>query len=390
MRLESPRRVVQLLATGKVGGAQGSATELMLRLDRSRFAGEAISLTDGPAVDRMRRLDLPVTILDEPDDGLAVRAIAAHLREREIDVLHAHMFRAELLGARAAHLAGTPAVVATVHSSRIRSAGDMAALAAETPLIDHLIAPSEAIADKIRREGRGAAPISVIPNGVDLDRFWSHRSSAEQAAIRASLEIPADAFLIGVVARLEPEKGHRYLLAAWPEIARALPNAWLLLVGDGSLTDALRAQVLGLPPAARRRVVFAGGQTDVVAMTQALDLAVLPSLREAQGIALLEAMAARVPVVASRVGGIPETIRDGNRWTPRPAGRPGSPGGGHRSPRPGRAFASGSPCRSAPRGGPIQRRRIGPAGGIALRRRNQPDCRTRGRSASRSLNVFGD
>ena len=113
------------------------------------------------------------------------------------------------------------------------------------------------------------------------------------------------------MARLEPEKGHRYLLAAWPEIAQAVPNAWLLLVGDGSLTDALRAQALALPPAARGRVVFAGGQTDVVAMTQALDLAVLPSLREAQGIALLEAMAASVPVVASRVGGIPETIRDG-------------------------------------------------------------------------------
>ncbi len=139
-------------------------------------------------------------------------------------------------------------MVATVHSSRIRSADDMAALAAETPLIDHLIAPSEAIADRIRREGRGAAPISVIPNGVDLDRFWSHRSSAERAAIRASLEVPADAFLVGVVARLEPEKGHRYLLAAWPEIAQAVPDAWLLLVGDGSLTDALRAQVVGLRP----------------------------------------------------------------------------------------------------------------------------------------------
>ncbi|HET9498279.1 MAG TPA: glycosyltransferase, partial [Candidatus Limnocylindria bacterium] len=220
-------------------------------------------------------------------------------------------FRAELLGARAARLAGTPAVVATIHSSRVRSAADIAALAAETPLIDHLIAPSEAIARKARHEGRGAAEISVIPNGVDLDRFGAHRSPAERTVIRASLGIPADAPLIGVVARLEPEKGHRYLLAAWPEIAQGLPDAWLVLIGDGSLTDALRAQALAVLPAARRRVVFAGGQTDVVAMTQSLDLAVLPSLREAQGIALLEAMAARVPVVASRVGGIPETIRDG-------------------------------------------------------------------------------
>lgn len=310
MTPDSPRRVVQLLATGNVGGAQGSVTDLMLRLDPSRFAVEAVSLTDGPAIDRMRELHLPVTVLEEPNDQDVVRALAAHLRERETDLLHAHMFRAERLGARAAHVAGTPAMVATVHSSRVRSPGDVAALAAETPLVDHLIAPSEAIAAKIRREGRASVPITVIPNGVDLERFGAHRSNTEPVAIRATLGIPADAFLVGAVARLEPEKGHRYLLMAWPEIARALPDARLLLVGEGSLGAVLRAQASSLAAPAREHVVFAGGQTDVVALTQALDLAVLPSLREAQGIALLEAMAARVPVVASAVGGIPETIWD--------------------------------------------------------------------------------
>ena len=124
-----------------------------------------------------------------------------------------------------------PSVVATVHSSRVRSKSDIAALAAETPLIDHLIAPSEAIAAKLRREGRGSAEITVIPNGVDLHRFGARRSPEDRAATRASLGIPADAFLIGVVARLEPEKGHRYLLAAWPEIAQAVPNAWLAAGG---------------------------------------------------------------------------------------------------------------------------------------------------------------
>jgi glycosyltransferase involved in cell wall biosynthesis len=113
------------------------------------------------------------------------------------------------------------------------------------------------------------------------------------------------------VARLEPEKGHRYLLEALPAIVNAVPNAWLLLVGEGSQTDALRAHARSLPLPARERVVFAGFQTDIEAVTQALDVAVMPSLREAQGLALLEAMAARRPVVASAVGGIPETVRDG-------------------------------------------------------------------------------
>jgi glycosyltransferase involved in cell wall biosynthesis len=221
------------------------------------------------------------------------------------------MFRAELLGTRAARAARTPVVVATVHSSRVRSAEDIAALAAVTPHIDRLIAPSQSIAAKVRREGRGAAEITVVPNGVDADRFGRLVPDAERAATRADLGIPADAFLVGVVARLEPEKGHRYLLEAWPQIAESRPDSWLLLTGEGSEAEALHAQAAALPADAGRRIVFTGRQTDVAAVTAAMDVAVMPSLREAQGIAILEALAARRAVVASRVGGIPETIRHG-------------------------------------------------------------------------------
>jgi glycosyltransferase involved in cell wall biosynthesis len=304
-------RVIQLLATGGTGGAQESVIALLRHLDPSRFDVEAVALTDGRAVRRLRDLGIRVTVLPPQDDESTVRELVALLRRREIDLLHAHLFRAELIGVRAAQVAGTPVVVATAHSSRVRSPEDIAALATITPSIDRLIAPSVAIAAKLRAEGRGAADITVVPNGVDLDRFSPHRSNREAAELRAALGIPPDAFLIGVVARLEPEKGHRYLLEALPAIVDAVPNAWLLLVGEGSQTDALRAQARALPLPASERVVFAGFQTDVEAVTQALDVAVMPSLREAQGLALLEAMAARRPVVASAVGGIPETIRDG-------------------------------------------------------------------------------
>jgi len=280
-------------------------------LDRSRFEVEAASLADGRAVERIRKLGIRVTVIPPQDDESTVRDLVAYLRHREIDLLHAHLFRAELLGTRAAEEAGTPVVVATAHSSRVRSPADIAALAADTPSIHRLIVPSAAIAAKVRAEGRGAAEITVVPNGVDLDRFSPYRSSQDTAALRAALGIPPDAFLIGVVARLAPEKGHRYLVEALPAIIEAVPNAWLLLVGEGSQTDTLRAQADSLPLAARQRVVIAGFQPDVEAVTQALDVAVMPSLREAQGLALLEAMAARRPVVASAVGGIPETIRDG-------------------------------------------------------------------------------
>jgi glycosyltransferase involved in cell wall biosynthesis len=316
------RRVIQLLATGTVGGAQESATALMLHLDRSRFEVEAWALDDGAAVRRLHDLGYPVTVLGSGDDAATVRELTALLRRRRVDLLHAHMFRAELLGTRAARAAHTPVIVATVHSSRVRSAEDIAALALVTPSMDRLIAPSESIAAKVHREGRGAAEITVVPNGVDADRFRAHLTDAERGATRAAFGIPADAFVVGVVARLEPEKGHRHLLQAWPMVARGRPDAWLLLAGEGSEADALRAQAGAMPAGIGNRIVLVGRQTDVAAVTAALDVAVMPSLREAQGIAILEALAARRAVVASRVGGIPETIRHGVHGLLVPPGDP--------------------------------------------------------------------
>jgi len=298
-------RLLQLLATGGNGGAQESYTGLMLRLDRSRYDVRALSLSAGSAVQRLRHLGIRVEVLEEPDDELAVRELAAWLRREEIDLVHAHMYRAEVVGTRAAVAAGVPVITATVHSSRVRSAEDVALLASLTPMMDRLIVPSEAIAHKVRGEGRSAAPFAVIPNGVDLSRF---AGPVPPSSVRAEFGIPADAPLVGVIARLEPEKGHRFLLEAWPAVAREAPSAWLLIVGEGSEADALRAQAtsLHLP-----RVAFAGRREDISSLTAELCVAVLPSLREAQGISILEAMARRRPVVASAVGGIPEVITSG-------------------------------------------------------------------------------
>jgi glycosyltransferase involved in cell wall biosynthesis len=115
--------------------------------------------------------------------------------------------------------------------------------------------------------------------------------------------------LVGVVARMEPEKGHPTLLEAWPAVVRAVPDAYLLVVGEGSQRQALEQQARDLRIA--HRVVFTGRRDDVPAVTAALDVAVLPSYREAQGLTILEAMALARPVVASNVGGIPEMIEDG-------------------------------------------------------------------------------
>jgi glycosyltransferase involved in cell wall biosynthesis len=197
-----------------------------------------------------------------------------------------------------------PVIAATVHSSRVRSPEDVALLASLTPMMDRLIVPSDSIAHKVRCEGRDGARFAVVPNGVDLSRFTA---PAPPSTVRTDFRIPAGAPLVGVVARIEAEKGHRHLLDAWPLVLRQAPDAWLLVVGEGSEADALRRQAASLGRAGRR-IAFTGRREDISALTAELSVAVLPSLREAQGISILEAMARRVPVVASAVGGIPEVI----------------------------------------------------------------------------------
>ena len=118
-----------------------------------------------------------------------------------------------------------------------------------------------------------------------------------------------DAAIVGVVGRLELEKGHPTLLEAWPRVLDRVPNAYLLIVGEGSRLDALRGIVRDL--GVERHVIFTGRRDDIPAVTAAFDVAVLPSYREAQGLSILEAMAMSRPVVASNVGGIPEMIESG-------------------------------------------------------------------------------
>ena len=308
-------RVVELLATGTSGGAQEHLYNLVTRIDRTRYDVSVLSLSGGPGVRRLERTGASVCVLDEMTDDEAIAAVAAHLAAVDADAVHNHMYRAEVVGTQAAWaLAATgrrrPFVVGTVHSSRIRSDEDRDLIRRLTPRMDHLIAVSRAIVRKLEEEGRVGAPISLIYNGVDLARY------SEQAACPTLLEeydIPAGAPIVGVVARLEPEKGHPTLLEAWPAVLAAVPNAHLLVVGEGSQRELLEAQAssLGLLDGRSSSITFTGRRDDVPAVTAALDVAVLPSYREAQGLSILEAMALSRPVVASAVGGIPEMIDDG-------------------------------------------------------------------------------
>jgi glycosyltransferase involved in cell wall biosynthesis len=304
-------RVVEVLATGTNGGAQEHLYSLVTRMDAARFDVSIVALSTGSAVRKLQRAGASVTLIEDPDDAIATGALAAHLASIRPDVIHNHMYRAELVGTRAAIALGEighrrPYVVSTVHSSRVRSAEDREQLHRLTPRMDRLIAVSRSIERKLHDEGRTSAPIDLIYNGVDLERY-DHQEPC--CTLRDEYGMEPGSQLVGVVARLEPEKGHPTLLEAWPAVLRSVPDAYLLVIGEGSQSEALQARARELRIA--HRVVFTGRRDDVPAVTAALDIAVLPSYREAQGLSILEAMALSRPVVASNVGGIPEMIQDG-------------------------------------------------------------------------------
>ena len=315
-RLPLPRgheriRIVELLATGTNGGAQEHVYNLVTRIDRARYDVTVCALSTGSAIRKLERAGIDVCFVEAEDDAGRVEAVAAHLAAVGADVVHNHMFHAEVIGTQAAwRVAETgrprPYIVGTVHSSRIRDESDRALLRKLTPKMDHLIAVSSSIVRKLDDEGRHGAPVSLIYNGVDLERY-DHQVPC--CTLREEYGLPESGPIVGVVARLEAEKGHPTLIEAWPGVLAAYPDASLLIVGEGSRHEELAAQVtaLGLD----RSVIFTGRRDDVPAVTKSLDVAVLPSYREAQGLSILEAMALSRPVVASNVGGIPEMIEDG-------------------------------------------------------------------------------
>jgi len=304
-------RVVQVMATGTSGGAQEHVYNLVTRMDASRYDVSVVSLSPGSGARKLERAGIDVTVIDEHDDVIATATLAAHLADVRADVIHNHMYRAEIVGTKAAIALGEaghrrPWVISTVHSSRIRSDEDQDQLRRLTSSIDHLIVVSNSIDRKVVEEGRTAAPRSMIYNGVDLDRY-DHQEPC--CTLREEYGMEPWSPIVGVVGRLELEKGHPTLLEAWPHVLRSVPDAYLIVVGEGSRLDALHDVARDMK--ILHRVVFTGRRDDIPAVTAAFDVAVLPSYREAQGLTILEAMALSRPVVASNVGGIPEMIQDG-------------------------------------------------------------------------------
>ena len=309
--MSTSTKVLWLITGLRVGGAEKLLAASVPYLDRDRFSYELCYLFPRAADlvgDFAGRIPVFAAGQSRRWDARVVGRLAGLLRARHVDVLHAHLPYAGIVGRLAARLAGVRSVVYTEHSvpdryhlaTRIGNRVTYRANAA-------VIAVSDDIRRTVLREigSRRAPRIETIPVGVDT----SARPAVDRAACRRALGVDADQPMVVNVARFSPPKAHDDLLRAARVVCAKRPETVFVLVGGGPLEAQVRAQAsaLGLTP----HVVFAGVRPDALDIVASADVFVMPSRWEGLPLAMLEAMSLGIPVVASRVGGIPEAIRDG-------------------------------------------------------------------------------
>lgn len=304
-----PLRVMFIITSMPVGGAEMLLVNLVRRMDRRRFLPSVCCLKSPGPLGEVLAKEIPLyhdLIRHKYDVGVLGR-LTALLETNRIDaVVTVGAGDKMFWGRLAAWCAGVPVILSALHSTGWPdSIGRLNRLL--TPLTTAFIA----VADEhgrylIEREKLPSSKVCAIPNGVDLDRF---SQPVDRTAIRAKLGISADAPLAGIVAALRPEKNHEMLLHAAARVRRELPDAELLVVGDGPERARLEklTHELGLAGA----VHYVGTRSDVPELLGAIDIFLLSSKIEANPVSILEAMAAGKPVIAPRVGSIPEVVADG-------------------------------------------------------------------------------
>jgi glycosyltransferase involved in cell wall biosynthesis len=305
----SANLILHLSSTSGPGGAEMLVSSIASGLDRNRFGSMVGLFAPGWLKDRCEKLGLPTAVLPMRSqwDLAWIRRCCTLVRQQQVALIHAHEFRANVFGTIVAKLCGVP-LVGTVHGKNYypehvkrRVAYRWVSKAAR------MVAVSEDLRRFLSSQvGVREDRIARIYNGVDMPQ----RMSSEQVArVRSDLGIDPSEFALGIVGSLYPVKGHTYLLQAVQSVLKVHPKIKLLVVGQGDLDICLKRQAVEL--GIEHAVSFLGLRNDVPNVLAALDLFVLPSLSEGLSVALLEAMSAAVPVIASRVGGNPEIVQDG-------------------------------------------------------------------------------
>ena len=315
-------RVLRVMTRLNVGGPARQALFLTEEMPKRGFDSRLVWGAAGPdegSFDPPARM--PASYLPQlqrsvsPGPDLrAFRAIDGLIGRWRPQIVHTHLAKAGALARLAAIRRHVPVIVHTFHGHVLQEYFDPLVnrvfteaerwLAART---DALLAVAPEVRDDLLALGIGRPEQwHVVPVGVELDRLVAERP--DRAAARATLGLPADGPIVGCVGRLVPIKDHEVLLQAGARLLRERPDVTFVLAGDGELRERLQERAVELMG---DRCIFLGWVHDLPTLYAAVDVVALTSRLEGTPVSLIEAAAAGKPVVATRVGGVREVVRDG-------------------------------------------------------------------------------
>ena len=314
----APIRVLYVMTTLDVGGAEGQFALLAERLDRRRFDVMVITLGDESALARrLRDVGIPVVALRVVTSAgwhpfrllAAIPRVLAEVRHFRPAIVHGVLIHGYLLGGFAARFNGVPVLISSrraLSSAKTRFRPLLILEQWVNRFTRVVIANSEAVRqDAIRAEGLPAHKVRVIWNGIVATRY----SQPVDESLRVGLELQYSEPVIAIVSNFIRYKGHAHFLRAFAALAAEHTRATAILIGDGPERRTCEALVSDLQIADKVR--FLGQRPDVPRLLQLADIVVHPSLTEGFSNAILEAMAAGKPVIATNVGGNPEAVTHG-------------------------------------------------------------------------------
>ncbi len=324
-------KVLHIITRLIVGGAQETAMLIADYLARMPdYTGQYhVDMISGPQtgpegslIEEVRQRGTPLTILPELrreispiNDLRAVQKLRRMMQDGGYQIVHTHSSKAGVLGRWAAHLAGVPIIVHTVHGWSFHDRMSpvkrqmyvsLEKFAARFSQVMIVVSPKDI--EKGLDQGIGRREdYHVIRSGVELDRFGKPKISPEE--MRQQLNIPSDALVVGSVTRLSLQKAPLDLVASFAHIHQQRPGAWFIIVGDGTLRPdvELALQAAGIAD----RVILTGLRRDVPELMAVFDVFVLSSLWEGLPRVLPQAMATGLPIVATQADGSAEAVTDG-------------------------------------------------------------------------------
>lgn len=304
--------VLHIVEDLSIGGVEELLRIIVMGLNREKYNVYVCCIEEGgQTAKELMEAGVKVDILGMKSyhNLFNILRLKKYIKERKIDIIHSHMYFANTFGRIAALLAGTPILISTSYSNYYEfKRRNIFMINFLSKFTDKIIAASNSIKEfAVKQQKVPADKFQVIYDCASTDKFSKH---VDGFSVKKALGIDPDYQVVGCVARLNEVKGHVYLIRAAKEVIKNNPRIKFLLVGDGPLRQEL--EQLSVKLGIKDNVIFAGSRRDIPEMLAAMDIFVLPSaLREGCPLSILEAMAMSKPVVASRLGGIPEEVEDG-------------------------------------------------------------------------------